>query len=116
VASRGVEAAAVALFLLDAGIGGESRGLGAPGTLDALRDREPVDIFVVKVEIAGQLAHGAGLGQTGKGIFRGNLREVDGTGDQMIEACRGEVAGGGVGGAMRSAGAEKDAQAYAAGA
>ena len=55
VSGRCVEAASVTLLLLDAGIGGESCCLGAPRILDALRNRQTIDVFVVKIEIARRL-------------------------------------------------------------
>ena len=50
-AGGGVEAASVGV--LDAGVGGERGGLGAAGVVDPLIAGKRVDVFVVKVEVAG---------------------------------------------------------------
>ena len=109
-AGGGVEAAAVGVG--DARVGGQGSGFAAARPLDALRAVEGVDVVVVEVQVAGNGAEFGGLGKAGEGVFFGDFGQGHGAVDKLADAVGGQVAGGSGG----RAGAEKDAQAEAAGA
>ncbi len=66
-----------------------------------------VDVVEVEVEVAVELAELVGFGESGEGVFAGDLCEGDGAVDETGDALGGEVGGGGAGGAL----ADKDAEA-----
>ena len=98
VAGGGVEGSAVGI--LDARIEIERGFFGAAGVVDAIGAGERVDVFVVEIEIAGELAELGGFGDSAEGIFGGDLREFQRGLDHAVEAVTGEVAGVGAGGAL----------------
>src|SRR5580693_5432462 len=98
MAGGGVERSAVGI--LDAGIEVERSLFGTAGVVDAVRARERVDIFVVEIEIAGELAELRGFGDSAERIFRGDLREFQSGLHHAVEAVTGEVAGVGAGGTL----------------
>ena len=107
--SGGVEASSVTV--LDAGIGGERGGLGAAGVVDALIAGKRVDVFVVKVEILGELTKGGCFRESGEWVLGGNAGESNGSGDKMFDAFGAQVAGRGACGALT----EEDAKADSTG-
>ena len=69
-----------------------------------------VDVVEVELQIAVELAELVRLGQSGEGIFAGDLRQCDRAVDQPLDAFVGEVGGGSARGPL----ADKDAQANGA--
>src|SRR5262249_27816094 len=73
--------------VLDARIEVECGFFGAARVLDALGSGQRVDIFVEKVEIAGELAELVGLGDAAERIFGGDLRKLERGLEHAVEAC-----------------------------
>ena len=94
--------------ILDARIEIECGLFGAAGIVDAVGAGKRVDVFVVEIEIAGQLAQLVRRGNSAEGIFRCDLREFERRLHQAVEACAGEVAGVGRGGALSEENADSD--------
>ena len=66
-----------------------------------------VDVFVIEIEIAAELAKLTARGDSAEGIFGGDLGEFESGLHHAVEASAGEVAGVGAGGAL----SEEDAHA-----
>src|SRR5271156_6193656 len=73
---------------------------GAAGVVDAIGARERVDVFVVEIEVGGELAELGSFGDAAERIFGGDLREFQSGLDHAVETVTGEVAGVGAGGAL----------------
>ena len=106
VSGGGVERSAFGV--LDARIEIERGFFGAAGVVDAVGAGERVDVFVVEIEIAGELAELVGCGNAAEGIFGCDLRQRQRRGDHAVEAGSGEVGGVGRGGALSEEDADAD--------
>ena len=81
-----------AIRILDARIQIQSRFLGSPRVVDALRTRKRVDVFVIEIEIARQRPQLRGLRNSAVRIFRGNLGQLQRRIQHAIDARAGKVA------------------------
>ena len=89
-----------AFRVLDAWVEIESGFLGAAGVFDAVFAGKRIDVFVVEIEIAGNLAELLRLRNSAKGIFGSNLRKLQRGIDHAIEAVAGKITGVGAGCAL----------------
>ena len=108
VGGGGVEVCAAGV--LDAGIEGHGGGLAAAGDLDALggghagRRRRSRGAEVGGVVLSRRLTRS---GRPAKGSAAGDFGELDGAGDEALDAVGREVGGGGAGGALTAVAAKK---------
>ena len=86
VADGGVEGAAFGID--DARIGIERGLLGAAGVVDAVGSGERIDIVVVETEVAVQLAELRRFGNSGEGVFAGDLRQCQRRVHHLANAIR----------------------------
>ncbi len=87
----------------------DRRFLGATRIVDAVGGRKRVHIVVVEAEIAFELAQLRRLGNSGEGVFAGDLRQRQRRVDQLLHAFGSQVAGVGAGGALSEEDAHADA-------
>ncbi len=86
-----------ALAIRDARVERERGGLPFPGDRDGARGVDAAAGRIVEVEVrrARGVAEELGVGGAGEGVFLGEVRELDGVGDEALDARLGEVARGG---------------------
>ena len=106
VSGGGVKGSAVGV--LDARIEIERGLFGAAGVIDAVGAGERVDVFVIEIEIAGELAELVGRRNSAKRIFGGDLGEFERRLHHAVEAFAGEVGGVSRGGALSEEDADSD--------
>src|SRR5579863_9615591 len=100
VAGGGVERSAFGI--LDAWIEIERGFFGAARVVDAIRARQRINVFVIEVEIARELAQLRCVGNAAERVFRSDLRKLECGLHHTIEAGWGEIAGVGAGGTLPS--------------
>ena len=106
VAGGGVEGSAFGVF--DARVEIEGGFFGAAGIVDAIGAGERVDVFVIEIEVGGELAELGGLGDASEGIFGGDLGKLESGVHHAVEAGRRKVTGEGAGGALAAEDADSD--------
>src|SRR5271166_3089003 len=106
VANGSVEGTA---FGVDNARVGLERGLlGAARVVNAVSGGEGVDVVVVEIEVALQLAELSGVRDSGKRIFASDFGEGEGSVNELADAVGREVAGVGAGSALSEEDADPD--------